>query len=487
MARTVSGIISGGALAGLFVSVPSPAMAQAIAPDEAAALRAQIGALKAQVNRLEARLDGAAPAAGSSGSAAAGVAAVGAASAATQPPPQAETPVQSAAAAVPAMTDTKIGWKGAPQFTRGDRSFKVKGRIQMDAAYVAAPSSVNDRATGFSNEVRRIRLGAEGLLGGGFGYKLETELSDNSVDLVDTYVTYEHGKWLVTLGNHNQFQSLDELIGDTTGSVMERAAFTDAFGFERRLGLSVQYRSGPVLAQGGIFSDSVDSLTNANDGPSGGDENNSFGLDGRLVYAPVLGATQLHLAGSYHWRDFNRLSETPQRYRQRPFVHSVNSRFLSTPAISADGEAHYGLEAAGVRGPLHFAGEAHWLRVSRIDLADPTFFGAYAEVGYFLTKGDTRSYKSGIFGGADPKHPVGAGGIGAIQVNLRYDYLDMNDAGIVGGQQNAYLAAIIWTPINYLRFNLNYGHIAYQDAAILAGTRRDYAIDLMGVRAELDF
>ncbi|PJG47769.1 hypothetical protein CAF53_05585 [Sphingobium sp. LB126] len=450
-----AGILGAGGLA--LCLMPLPAVAQAISETEAQELRAQIATLKAQVDRLEARLGSAAP------------------TPATPPPP-----VQPAAPA------TSIGWKGGPVFSSGSASFKVKGRIQYDAGMLMTPPSVQDRAKGYSNELRRLRLGGEGKLGGGFGYKLETELSDNGVDLVDTFITYETGKWLVTLGNHNQFQSLDELIGDTTGSVMERAAFTDAFGFERRLGLSVQYQAGPLLAQAGIFSDSADSLTNDADGPDGGDENNSYGVDGRIVFAPKWGDTQLHFALSGHWRDFQRLSETPQRYRQRAYLHSANSRFLATPRIAAKGESHYGVELAGTQGPFWWAGEAHWLRVDRPWLADPTFFGGYAEVGLFLT-GETRSYKNGIFGSTRPKKSVGSGGLGAWQVALRYDYLDLNDRDIVGGTQNAYVAALVWTPIEYLRFNLNYARIDYRDAAILAGTRADYGVNVVGWRAELDF
>ncbi|UZW55118.1 porin [Sphingobium sp. JS3065] len=437
--------------------MPSPVAAQAISETEAAELRAQIAALKAQVERLEARLD-------------------------SPPPPP---PVVQAAAA-PKSESTSIGWKGGPVFSKGAASFKVKGRIQYDAGLLMTPASVQDRAKGYSNELRRLRLGGEGQLGGGFGYKLEVELSDNSVDLVDTFITYEKDKWLVTLGNHNGFQSMDELISDTGGSVMERAAFTDAFGFERRLGLSAQYRSGMLLAQAGIFSDSADSLTNDVDGPEGGDENNSYGVDGRIVLAPKLGKTQLHFGLSGHWRDFQRLSETPQRYRQRAYLHSANSRFLSTPRIAAEGETHYGAEFAGVRGPLWWAGEAHWLRVSRPGLADPTFFGGYGEVGYVLT-GESRGYRNGIFGIVKPDRPVGSGGWGALQATVRYDYLSLNDKDIVGGTQNGIIAALVWTPVEYLRFNVNYAHLDYSDAAIPAGGRKDYGVDVVGWRAELDF
>lgn len=451
--------LTGGTALGLALMASAPAAAQAIDAAEAAELRAQIAALKAQVERLESRL--------------------GPADAA--PAPVLATQTQPAPAAKPAG-ETTIGWKGSPLLTKGASSFKVKGRIQYDAGLLMVPDGIVDRAQGYSNELRRLRLGAEGQLGGGFGYKLETELSDNSIDLVDTFITYEHGKWLVTLGNHNAFQSLDELISDTGGAVMERAAFTDAFNFERRLGLSVQYRTGPWLAQAGVFSDSADSLTNDDNG----DENNSVAFDGRLVFAPKWGKTQLHLGASGHWRDLKRLSSEPQSYRQRPYLHSVNTRFLALPQLGATGETHYGVEFAGERGPLWWAGEAHWLKVRRADLSDPTFFGGYAEVGYVLT-GEARGYKNGIFGVVKPDRPVGSGGWGALQATIRYDYLNLNDDGIVGGTQNGIIAALVWTPVEFLRFNVNYAHLQYKDAAVPAAGQRDYGVDVLAWRAELDF
>jgi len=446
--------------------ISTPADAQSLSAEEAQSLRDEIKLLKERLGALEKKLDGG----------------IEKSTETRVPIAQAPAPEKK-----PDAPETAIDWKGSPQFVSTDRAFKVKGRIQADANYVAAPDSINDRGFGFSNEFRRLRLGGEGKLGSGIGYKLEFELSDNSVDVVDTFITYETKSWLFAVGNQNQFQSLDELIGDTTGSVMERAAFTDAFNFERRLGISAQRRMGAVLIQAGVFTDNIDALADDSDGPDGGDENNSFSVDGRLVYAPIVGDTQLHFGASGHLRTLNRLAETPVRYRQRPYVHSSNSRVLATPEMDIDRELHYGVEAAAVHGPWHMAAEGHWLTAERPDFPDATFFGGYAEVGYFLTRGDTRPYRNGIFGGTAPQRPLGKGGVGAIQLNLRYDYLDLIDQTIIGGKQNAYIAALVWTPINYLRLNLNYGYVEYDDAAILAGDRDDYSLHTLGTRIELDF
>ncbi len=431
---------------------------------EAALLRAELAGLKAKVETLERRLE----------------TAIGTPIAkveATAPPDEASPPAKG---------QTEIGWKGSPQFVSDDRAFKVKGRIQADVGYVSSPPGLDDEAFGLASEFRRLRLGGEGALGGGVGYKLELELSDNSVDLVDTFVTFDAGRWLFTVGNHNAFQSLDELTGDTTGSVMERAAFTDAFNFERRLGVSAQRSSGAWLFQTGVFADDVEALSNQSDGPDGGDENNSFSFDQRIVYAPRLGDTQLHLGASAHWRELNRLAETPTRYRQRPYLHANNSRVLATPALDVDSEFNYGLEAALIRGRWHLAAETHWLQANRPGQPDVTFFGGYGEIGYFLTRGDRRGYKDGQFGRANPARPLDDGGAGSLQLNLRFDYLSLNDGPIQGGEQRGYLGALIWGLLPDLRLNFNYGYLQYQGAA-LGAEDRNYGAHVAAGRIELDF
>jgi phosphate-selective porin OprO/OprP len=74
-----------------------------------------------------------------------------------------------------------------------------------------------------------------------------------------------------------------------------------------------------------------------------------------------------------------------------------------------------------------------------------------------------------------------------LQVNLRYDYLDLIDAGIVGGTQNGYAASLIWTPIDYVRLMINYGHMEYDQAPLTANGDASYSADVIGARAQFDF
>ncbi|MGE4410577.1 MAG: porin [Sphingobium sp.] len=443
--------------------------AQSLSTEDIAALRAEIAALRAQVQALESR--------------------VGQAEAASAVQVPAQTPVSAqqaeaapVPAAAPAAPKMEVAWKSAPQIRQGGWSFKPKGRMQFDSVLVDAPDSIDDKGLGMATEVRRLRLGGEGTLPGNFGYKLEVELSDNKVDLVDSYISWKSDRFTVRLGNQNQFQSLDELIGDTTGTVMERAAFTDAFNFERRLGIAAEWQKGPFIVQTGLFADDVNAHSATN-----GDENNSYGVDGRIVFAPKIGNTQLHFGASGHWRDLNSIASAGVRYRQRPFSHATDTRFMDTGTFVANSETHYGLEFAAVRGRWHAAAETHWLTADRIGGANPTFFGGYAEVGYYLTAGDTRVYKNGVFDRSPPKNPVDKGGIGSVQLTLRYDYLDLSDQDIRGGTQKGYIGGLVWSPINYLRFNLNYAHLDYRDVPLYAGNSNDYGVDVVGLRAEFDY
>lgn len=435
--------------------VSAPVAAQPISAEEAAAMRAQVEALRAQVAALEARLNAASPA-----------------SAPVASPAPLPTP--------PAAPATEITWRGAPELRNPSGwSFKPRGRLQIDVGGVDAPNNIGDRGLGYASEIRRVQLGAEGAMPGGFGYRVEVELQDNSVTANDIFVTYTDGALQIMAGNHKPFPAMEEATSDVFTSFTERAAFTQAFGFERRLGVSASWTRGIATVQGGLFADDISALTIAS--------NNSWSLDGRLVLAPRIGATQLHFGASAHSRDFNDAASTA-RYRTRPFVHTTDTRLVDTNAFTASGESNFGAEFAAINGRFHAAGEAAWMRARRPALADPIFDGGYVELGAFLTN-DTRNYRKGGFDRVSPRRGLHNGGMGAVELNLRYDWLDLSDAsaGIIGGEQDIYGGSLTWIATPYVRFIASYGHIALTDARIAAGMDRDYSADAVALRAQMDF
>lgn len=388
---------------------------------------------------------------------------------------------QDAAEADDGRDALAVLWEGAPEIDLGDGwSVKPRGRLQLDAGTVSSPEGIDDDRLGYHDEVRRAYIGVDGKIPGGFGYRAEIDVAEGVAELTDLYLTYQASKSLTfTAGQHKPFWGLEEVTSDLFPSFMERAAINTAFGYERRLGASAAFTRGPVLLQGGVFLDDLRSLDDS--------EDDARSFDARAVFMPKVGGGQLHLGGSVHVRDFNDSADSA-RYRVRPFLHTSDVRFIDTGAVPATGETGYGLEAAYIRGPFHTAAEAHWQTVDRSGGADPTFFGYYVEAGLFLTKGDTRGYKGGAFDRVKPATPLGRGGVGAIQLNARYDYLDLDDTGVSGGQQRGYELSLVWTPTAYTRLIANYGRMQYAGAAVPAAAGdRSYGVDAFGVRAQFDF
>ncbi|MDG5748476.1 porin [Qipengyuania sp. XHP0207] len=442
------------AAAALSCTIATPVFAQevSVSADELAAMRAQLAAMNARIDQLESELE-----------------------AAKQVN---ETQSTMIAAAAESSANAKVASEAAPvgELAKSDGwSFKPRGRLQYDAGFVVAPDSTG-REDGFGNDVRRARLGASGDLPGGFGYKFEVDFANSDVAVTDAIISYGTGDVEVSIGQFNNFQSLEELTSSLHTSFIERAAFTDAFGFVRRVGIGVEYAPGDVLLQAGVFSDNMDDLPN-----------DSWSADGRVVYMPKIGNTQLHLGASAHYRELEEGGTV--RYRQRPLVAFTSERFINTDTFEASSETSYGLEGAMVSGPFHAAAEGYWRKVATpVVPADPTFFGGYVEIGYFLTQGDTRGYKGGTFDRTKPENPVGEGGLGSLQINARYDRLDLTDAGIVGGSQDGYYLSLVWKPTDYVMLLANYGKLDYSNAFYPTDSGdRSYSVDVIGLRGQVDF
>ncbi len=426
-------------------------------------------------------------------------------------------------------------WKGAPQFSDGGGfSFKPKGQIQVDGGYVSSPGSVggtvgpvsgtfgaagvNTNNLGFNTRLRRVNIGADGTLPGGFGYSFELELSQGSVGYEDIVLTYQakDSPILLKLGHQYPLQSLDQMTSSKFTSFMERAGNTDAFGYSRRIGLSATYSKGDVTLATGLFSE---------DGVTQSFARTGWQASARGTWSPKLGAFQTHLGLNFQHRVTPRDAQNV-RLRQRPYVQLTDQRFIDTGRIAADGDDIFGIEIGGTTKGLHFAGEAQWLKVRAFNTAamvfgpnrgtggasaflvsDPSFFSGYGEIGYFLT-GETRGYKGGKWDRTKVLHPFDKGGWGAVQLNGRIDYTDLQQGvgtGAItpsslnfvnGGKQLGIEASLIWLPNDYVKLMAQYAHINVSGGPAATAAistvqplfyNNKYSSDALTMRAQLDF
>lgn len=454
-----------------------PAQAQAAnsaaVQQELQAMRAQMQAMASRIDTLEAEL------ATAKASAQTATETAQNATLTAQTATQTATAAQAAAAKAPAV---QVSWKGAPELkTDSGWSFKPRGRIQVDVGGVDGPSGLTTAQRdhlGTSVEFRRAYLGFDGTMPGGFGYRAEIDVANSTVVINDMYLTYKVNKDVtLALGNQKPNWGLEEMTSDLFTSFQERADYSQAFGFERRIGLNAQYAGKLLVAQLGVFADDPSAL--------GSDNDKSWSVDGRVAAMPQVAGGTLHLGGSVHYRTLND-SIGSVTYQARPFLHTTDLRFVTAGIANATSERGLGLEAAYINGRFHATAESFWQTVRRTGFADPTFNGGYAEVGYMLTDDET-AYKAGVYDRIKPRNGFDKGGIGAIQVNARYNWIDLADAGIAGGRQQTAGLSALWIPTDYVRFILDYGHVWVKDAPVTANGSGNYTADALGMRAQLDF
>lgn len=466
---------------------------------------------------------------------------------------QIEAMQESIAQMQAAQAKAAPSWKGAPQLEDKDAgwSFKPRGRIQYDVGYVSNPDdAVITRNLGFNARARRIRLGAEGTIPGGLGYKCEMDFANAATGFGDCLISYtpKNAPINIAIGNQETNNGLEQQSSSRFSSFIERAAFDDAFINTRRLGINLGYTNaaGDFRINGGLWAaHSIDSTLD-NDGWIGAV---------RAVYSPLMGANQLHFGINYQHREFQSNNgstagsssgqpSTNQlaRYRARPFTQLTDQRFVDTGSFAAKSDDIIGFEAAGIFKSLHIAAEGQYLKANAYDPFDtitvddpedvldlfpsatqyvadgnPNFWGGYIEAGYFIT-GETRGYKAGTWDRTKVLKPFSKGGAGAFQVIGRVDYLDLDSSKLrngctnnfvtgltctvagsqqtKGGKQLGLLAGLTWIPEDYMRVLLNYSH-AFIEGGPFADdvkpdsskpfNKRKYGVDTVQTRFQIDF
>lgn len=312
--------------------------------------------------------------------------------------------------------------------------------MQLDMDHVE--QTARDAASG--SELRRARFNIGGSAGD-WRYRLEAELS-GTVAVTDAWAAWQ-GPVTVTGGNFKIPYSLESLMSDKDLAFMERSLSSSLLP-TRAPGLMVGQGHEQASWAVGVFGEPI---TTASTDDEGG------GISGRASWAPMIGdGRTLHLASPLHWREASQGTTSLQKFSSKPEVNvfPTNRLQLNTGNIAgADNLALLGLEAAKALGPLLLQAEYSQLRLSRQHQPDLHFKGGYAQAAWALT-GERRSYdgKRGIFGGIKPEQAV------AWELALRLSQLDLDDAGLHGGQMqnlsaslNSYIGAFVKLSLNHVR------------------------------------
>ncbi len=409
-------------------------------------------------------------------------------------------------------------------------TMKVSGRIHLDYwSFPDTDSGINLLETGNPDVspqdelgFRRLRFGVGGELPSNMEYRIDMEWAGgNDVEFRDAYLGWNDLPLLQTLliGNQKRPYNLDQWNSSRHTIFMERPFIGDAFNPDaRRFGIQSWGHSEDLRFnwQFGVFnqrniqdegiylSDHLQpeyagrwATTWWYDDTSNGRGYGHFAVSGALAHPDGSAGGDPDPVGS------NR-AQNEARFQSRPEARTVE-RWLDTQRIpGADWYKLAGVEGVLNIGPWQFVAEFQnvWLQRDTGFGPDLYFHGAYGYVAYFLT-GEHMPWDRET-GQLDRVVPFenfflidrcsgGVGsGWGAWQVALRYDYIDLTDQEIFGGEAQAVTFAVnwYWTPYARMQFNYIVGELQKRrfpdsddpNAAIVGG---DY--QALGVRALVDF
>ena len=345
----------------------------------------------------------------------------------------------------------------------GQFTFKPRGVVEADASAFFERDGGYDYNNGTA--FRRARIGLEGTAFKWWNYRVEVDFAGNAVNITDAYLQYAKiPKTVLTLGQHKAPFGLESNNSDNYNMFLERGMFTNAFGnagAERRIGISAAYAPKENLNFAlGLFGDN-EGISRSTGTPVTDTPDESWGVNGRATWEPLFDTGKIvHLGVSGYYRTALKSGDVEDAVRlsDRPNIRVDNGNIADSGIITNVESLRYGgLEAAGVFGPLTFAGEAGRLWLDRNGFDNEHFTGFYGYAAYMLT-GETRPFRGGNFDRVRPFRELGKDGLGAFEVALRYDHLDLENTPVLarsGNDASSVTLGVNWyfNPFAKLMFN----------------------------------
>ncbi|GAA6151587.1 porin [Pseudoteredinibacter isoporae] len=355
-------------------------------------------------------------------------------------------------------------------------SFKLNGRLHLDVnSFDGAYNAKNNGDSASDVFARRARIGVSGNLDQDWSYQFVMAFAggnrggSNREDgrIQNAILSYNgfkrNGGPQIQLGKIKEDVTLEAVTSSNHLTTMSRSAIVNSVSpfFNWGVRVNQRFKNSGLRYAAGLYQ-AADGSSNGRDSKDG---NNLLAFTGRVNWAPFAETGKvLHLGAWGSYRDFG---GNGLRNRARGEIRNTNVRLLDSNAggssIAVDKITEYGLEFAGVTGPLSLQAEYIERGADTVLSSDPepTLDGYYVTASYFLT-GESRHYDAakGVF-----KQPKGVRN--AWELYARYSNADasFNNPSLAAGSQGTELD-VLTLGVSYfaspqLRFMLN-----YQDAEV---------------------
>lgn len=349
-------------------------------------------------------------------------------------------------------------WSKEPKVL--SETISVRGRLGFRGSFDAAAyqSGAGQQEVDAGVEVRSLRVYTEGEFGllRTNQFKLDLGLANGEFYLHDAFL-----RWLklpyvgnLTLGYFTVPQTLENITSFGANTFMEAASPGLAFSPGHRVGIEFgnTYLNERITASLGLFS-------------VGQNANIDFGDSSDALARPTLRLTglvidqpdqhrRLHLGGSASFV-FSDSSEI--RYQARPESHLAPA-LVDTGQLDARFAYIGGFEVIYQDGPFTLQSE---IMGSTVDAdANYLFWGGYVSAGWLLT-GERQGFDrgAGVTRQVKPATPLDfkRHGWGALELAIRYSYLNLQDGNVDGGRMNILMPGLNWYWTEHIRWQFNYG------------------------------
>lgn len=409
-----------------------------------------------------------------------------------------------------AATDDNMDvfWKNGVHFQTPNKRFTFQpfGRIHLD--FLVAEDADNDLASGVraaqgfagpgggvdltdiggfetGARFRRARLGMKGTLYDNIGYVGEFDFAGGDADFRNVYMSLKNPCiGLIKVGHFKQPFGGEELTSSRYITFMERG-FTAMFAPSYETGIGVSNNYGDDMWWG--ISMFRDTNSAGDDLPNAKHSDSEWNWAGRVAGRPYHNddANEYFHAGASlgYWQPND--DTVTLGFGGAQAVASFDSIAAS---FAADDGWAFGLDAGYVSGPFQIQGEYARTEWDVIGGSDADFDAWQIYASYFLT-GESRPYdaKHSNYARLSPASnyadPDASGdGLGAWEIGLRYDEIDLDDGGVSLGDADQWTLGLNWYLNPHTRIMLNY---AMADIDVAGGDDGD--LDTLAIRFAIDF
>ena len=332
------------------------------------------------------------------------------------------------------------------EFPRLRWRMRIGGELHADVAGFAAPGDLRPLDT--RADWRRARIDLRGFIAKRVRYRLRWDAVGNPPHLKDAYLDIH----FLRLNTYIRSGRFSAVFGLESG-----ASSNDFFFMEPSLAkvFVPPQETGFLLHSEGVEGNWDVGFAGASNELASCQVCNVSGFLGRFSRGFTLGREDHLVHGGVNWARRWTTDKDITQFRTRP--ESFLSPFLVDTGLIPSERVDVGVaEVAYQNGPLVLQAEytGAWLKAPKAN--DPHFDGYYLMAAVTLT-GETRRYShsDGSFGRPIPDRPVLGGGLGAVEVAVRYSFLDLNDARISGGVIEDFTLGVNWFLRHRQRLNFN--------------------------------